>query len=161
MLDINDCQPYVRHMLAEHRRLHKLLQAAGNVVRKPSVNWSTQLCPLLIELRQELEHHFLQEEQGGCLEQAASYCPSLSADVRRIEAEHPRLLAKLKALIEQTASGRSSERDRQALEHAFASLSRDLYAHEAAEIESLRRGFGINVNDDEVGVAIAATSPLA
>ncbi len=83
------------------------------------------------------------------MEEAASYCPKLSTEVQRIEAEHPLLLAELDRLIAQATDGPASVGDRIAIENSFGELCRDLHAHEAAENALLRRGFGTNINGDE------------
>lgn len=157
MRDFHESRTYVQHLLAEHRRLHKMLQMAHVVIREAgqanTPDWQKLALRTLREVREELVHHFAEEEQGGCMEEAASHCPILSPELRRIEAEHPMLLAEVDRLIAQVADGRESAKDRVAIAHAFQELCRDLHAHEAAENELLRRGFGTNVNGDECDVS--------
>lgn len=103
------------------------------------------------QVREELEHHFAQEEAGGCLEEAVSRCPSLSAEVRRIEAEHPQLLDNVDRLIAQALDCDQSVEKQVDLGRGFDDLCRQLDAHEAAENVLLRKGFGANVNGGENG----------
>src|SRR5690349_5290104 len=101
----DECHCYVNHLIAEHRRLHRMLRLARNAICPPGSSESvpgTDIVKLLGEVRAELEHHFAEEEGGdGCLEEAVSRCPSLSDDARRIESEHPRLLEDIDRLIAQ------------------------------------------------------------
>lgn len=155
MRDYNECQPYVEHLVAEHRRLNSLLrQTRASIVGSGSPDQDArgaEVAEALRRLQAELVHHFQEEEGGGCLDEAISRCPRLSADVRRIEAEHQELLAKVASLVAQAADGEFSVQDRILLEAAFDDFCRQIRAHEAAENEVLRQGFGANVNGDENG----------
>jgi hypothetical protein len=100
-------------------------------------------------VRDELEHHFAEEESGGCMEEAVARCPALSAEADRIEAEHPELLHDVDRLIAQAVDGSHTTEKRVALEEAFDELCRNIDAHEKAENVLLRQGFGANVNGSE------------
>jgi iron-sulfur cluster repair protein YtfE (RIC family) len=155
MRDYNECQPYVDHLLAEHRRLHALLrQARSAIIQSGGPDRDASLADVaatLRHLREELKHHFAEEEVGGCLDEAVSRCPRLSAEARRIESEHPELLHEIDRLIAQALDGDQSVANRIALEKSFSDLCQQLHAHEAAENALLRQGFGTNVNGDENG----------
>src|SRR5688572_23467234 len=92
----DECRCYEDHLIAEHKRLDRMLRVARNAIMPLGAATgnvpAADIVKLLGEVREELQHHFAQEEGGGCLEEAVSRCPSLSDEVRRIEAEHPRLL---------------------------------------------------------------------
>lgn len=155
MRDYNECQPYVEHLVTEHRRLNGLLrQTRASIVGSGSPDQDAQgaeVAEALRRLQAELVHHFHEEEEGGCLDEAVSRCPQLSSDARRIEAEHGELLAKVAGLIAQAADGQITVQDRILLEAAFDDFCRQIRAHETAENEVLRQGFGANVNGDESG----------
>lgn len=155
MRDYNECQPYVNHLVTEHRRLNGLLrQTRASIVGSGSPDRDArgaEVVEALRRLQAELTYHFKEEEEGGCMDEAISRCPALSPDVKRIEAEHQDLLAKVASLITQAADGEISVQDRIALETAFDEFYRQIRAHEAAENEVLRQGFGANVNGDESG----------
>jgi hypothetical protein len=108
-----------------------------------------QIAETIRRLRMELVHHFAEEEEGGCLDEAVSRCPRLGPDARRIEAEHQELLAKLESLLAQATDGEISVQDRVALEGAFDDFCRQMRAHEAAESDVLRQAFGANINGGE------------
>src|SRR5262245_37229875 len=101
----HECCSYVEHLIAEHRRIHRMLRLAHHTII--GAQGSQQDAPpavvvrVLQQVREELEHHFAQEESGGCLHEAVSRCPPLSAEAHRIEAEHRELLQDVDRLIAQ------------------------------------------------------------
>jgi hypothetical protein len=155
MRDFNECRPYIEHLISEHRRLHRLLrQARVSIVQSGGPDGDVSFADVarvLQNLRGELEHHFAEEEAGGCLDEAVSRCPNLSAELRRIETEHPKLLAAVDRLIAQARRCDCNAHDRIALNLAFECLCRQLAEHEVAENKVLKQGFGTNLNGDENG----------
>lgn len=146
-----ECRCYVDHLIAEHRRLHRMLRAARNAIVPPTADAGNvpgaDIVKVLGEVREELEHHFAQEEGGGCLEEAVSRCPSLSNAVRRIEAEHPLLLESIDRLIAQAQDADQSVQGRIAVACEFDELCAQLNAHEGAENALLSKAFGEVVNE--------------
>jgi iron-sulfur cluster repair protein YtfE (RIC family) len=153
MRDYDECRPFIDHLLAEHRRLHKLIhQARTSIVQSggPDGDESCEgVAEILCNLRRELQQHFTEEEEGGCLDEAVSRCPRLSHDAQRLENEHVDLLAEVDRLIVEASDCGSHVENRVALQRDFDELCRQLHAHEAAENDLLRQGFGANVNGDE------------
>ncbi len=146
MIDYKDCQTYLDYAFAEHRRIHKLLQQARSAIQQTSGpdrdTTFAHVVQILRNVRNELARHFAEEDQGGCMEEAVSRCPRLGADVQRIEAEHPALLADIDRLIAQAEDGPETLANRVAIERGFDELCTELHAHEAAENAVLRAGFG-------------------
>src|SRR6188474_603770 len=143
MRDYNECRCYVEHLIAEHRRLHRMLRlaraaivASGGPDRDAP---GADIVRVLRQVREELDHHFAQEEAGGCLDEAVSRCPSLSAEAHRIETEHPQLLEGVDRLIAQALDSDQSVETRVALQRGFDNLCMQLNAHEAAENILLRK----------------------
>jgi len=154
MRTYEDCKTYVDHLLAEHRRLHRLLLDTRKLIAladSGTGDWAAKVVGLLRELRQELQSHFREEEEGGCLDEAVSFQPQLSADVKRIEAEHPQMLTEVARLIAQVEDGGKTPAEHLAVTTAFDELCRQLHTHEAAENEVLRRGFGANLETNGNG----------
>lgn len=153
MRDYEECRPYVDHLIAEHRRLHAMLhQARSSIVHSggPDRDVSVDdIVRVLRNIRGELEHHFTEEEAGGCLDEAVSRCPRLSAEVKRIEAEHPELLLEIDRLIAQALDSEQSVAHLVTMQRGFDDLCRQLCAHEAAENRILRQGFGTNLEEIE------------
>ena len=155
MRDYEECRPYIDHLLAEHRRLHRLIQQTRDMIVQsggPDGDSSyADVAKVLRNLRSELEHHFAEEEAGGCLDEAVSRCPRLSQDARRVEAEHPELLAEVDRLIVEASDCDCHVESRIVLQRDFDNLCHELHAHERAENDLLKQGFGTNVNGDENG----------
>ena len=155
MRDYSECRPYIEHLVSEHRRLNSLLrQTRASIVGSGSPDRDAsgaEVAAVLQRLYDELAHHFHEEEEGGGLDEAVSRCPRVSPDVRRIETEHVELLDKVKSLIAQAAHCEASLQERITLETAFDDFCRQIRAHETAENEVLRQGFGANVNGEENG----------
>lgn len=150
MRDYNECRCYVDHLIAEHKRLHRLLRGARSAIMPVDNSngnaTSSEMVKVLRGVREELQHHFTQEEAGGCLDEAVSRCPSLSAEAHRIEAEHPQLLKSIDRLIAQAQDSSQSVEGRIAVAREFEELCAQLDAHEGAENAMLRKGFGANMS---------------
>jgi hypothetical protein len=149
---------YVNHLMAEHRRLHRMLVIARAAMATDNPDWLAQFIRVLVDIRAELKCHFAEEEGGGCLDQAVSFLPSLSPEMRQIELEHPQLLATLDTLLAQAKDCRDTPADRVALRLAFEELCHALHAHEAAENDVLRKGFHVHMEDEGNGVAARPAS---
>ena len=148
------CRPYIDYWVALHRRLHALVHQARRAIKRDGRDEAAALAELthvLPLLRAELEHHFAEEDKGGCLEEAVSHCPRLSLEARRIEAEHPRLLDELDRLTARATA--ATPADLTVVEVDLEMFLRRLHSHEAAENELLRQGFGATVNGMDEPVA--------
>lgn len=153
MRTVDECRSYVDHLIAEHRRLHRMLRSAHSAMihaSGPDHDATTaDIIRVLRQVRDELAHHFTEEEGGGCLEEAVSHCPSLSTDSRRLQAEHPQLLESIDRLIAQAMDCDQSVQNRIELERGFDELCSQLNAHEAAENVLLRKGFGATLGSSD------------
>lgn len=138
-----DSRAYVEHLQREHHRLNRLLLEIGHEVEElvrvsqPGITFE-HVAQRLADLHQQLRSHFMEEETGGCLEEAVSRCPSLSEDCKRIIAEHAVLDRMLEQLVAQTRNQEVLSADVQRSYRAFAEKLR---AHEAAETRLLRMAF--------------------
>src|SRR5689334_15788109 len=94
---------YVERLLAEHRRLehliHRTLAALPDWESSRDADWLPSVIDGLAAIRQEAANHFLEEEMGGCLEEAVAHCPRLSHELTRAEREQRELLSDLDELI--------------------------------------------------------------
>jgi hypothetical protein len=153
MPEYDDYRCYVDHLIAEHRRLHRMVRLArAAIVGKYGPDQdatSADIVRVLRQMKDELTHHFTEEEEGGCLDEAVSRCPSLSTDARRLEAEHPQILEHVDRLIAQALDSGQSVEKQVMLQREFDELCQQLHAHEAAENILLRKAFGANINGDE------------
>src|SRR5262245_19785727 len=117
----DDVRPiYVEHILAEHRRLHAMLRLARSAILQsggPDRDATpADVARILRHVREELAHHFTEEEGGGCLEEAVSRCPRLSGQARSIQARHPELRRHIDSLITRVEAGEPSPASRIAIE---------------------------------------------
>jgi hypothetical protein len=153
MSEYEECRSYAQHLFAEHRRLHQFVTSVREAMLQAQPEsqdqWSNNVLPVLRQMREELARHFLEEEQGGCMEEAASYLPRLSPEVERIKTEHPALLERLDRLIAQAAEEPLTAEDRGALGQRFSQYCQDLHAHEAEENKVLQLGFATDINGEE------------
>src|SRR5688500_4735137 len=126
MRDYEECRPYINHLLAEHRRLHGMIGKARAAIRQmngPDHDATLQhLAQTLEQVRSELRQHFIEEEQGGCMEEAVSRCPRLADDAKRIRVEHPQILGELNRLIAECKDGPENFATRIAVERDFDEL---------------------------------------
>jgi hypothetical protein len=154
MRQLDDNFIYVKHLLAEHERLDHLIRRTlatfPNWEELDSTAWISRTIAGLKLIRSALTHHFRDEEQGGCLEEAVARCPALSADVQAIEAEHPQLLAELDSLIRRCgASTTCTANEAEEVQIAVQALVNKLRTHEALENRIMERGFGVCLEDRE------------
>jgi len=155
MRDDEESRCYVDHLVAEHRRLHAMLREmraaiVGSIEPDGDPSFA-KVAQVLGKLHGELEHHFAEEEKGGCLDEAVSRCPRLSPEARAIKAEHPEILAEIDRLIEQAAKLQPDHQNQFMIQQAFDRLYQRLCAHEAAENQLLAQGLGTSVNGDGNG----------
>ena len=143
MNDDEECVAYAEHLHHEHRRLNRLILEIGHEVAQlegPQADHGLlqRLETRITDLCDQLKAHFAEEEAGGCLEEAASRCPSLVGDIETILKEH-HLLDQLLCTLLSRVSDPAKPADIQATWQAFYSKIR---AHEAAETRLLRMAFG-------------------
>jgi hypothetical protein len=154
MVDVNESRPYVAHLRAEHRRLDaavRIIQGLfpASAVGSASFPSGEQLRQRLIALRDELERHFAEEEQGGCIEEAVCRCPSLSPKALELRLQHPILLEQLQRIIRRSEVVESLPRGGEGVERGFADFAEKLRGHEDAENRILQQAFGSSFDFDE------------
>jgi hemerythrin len=90
-------------------------------------------------LRDQLRKHFAQEENEGCLWEAASYNAALCNDVKKVLGEHPAMLSRIDEII--SAASKNESRAEWAAEalREFDKLARVLAEHESRETNILEK----------------------
>ncbi|PQO48001.1 hemerythrin domain-containing protein [Blastopirellula marina] len=99
-------------------------------------------------LRDNLVHHFREEEEGCCLDEAVARRPTLAAEAREIESEHPELLAELDGLINWLDEEPPLEITLQNARARLNAFAENLRRHEWREDALIRRGVGAFGVDD-------------
>jgi hypothetical protein len=146
---------YVDHMLAEHRHLDRLLRRTLAMLpaweEADNTHWLPRMVSGLAAIRNELAHHFHDEEQGGCLEEAVARCPALSTEARQVERQHDELLEHLDELISrcQTTAPPTPAQAR-AVDQEFRQIVREVKLHEAQEAHIIQRGFNVCLSGDSI-----------
>lgn len=142
----DDCRTYAEHLRIEHshidRSLEELQHLIANTAQWSKENPAPALLAGLVQLREQLAHHFREEEEGGCMEEAQSRSPSLLEDVRTLQAEHAGFLKTLDGLIAEAELLAKQPTDLQPLQTTFSGFLHQLHAHEAEENRILLFGFG-------------------
>jgi hypothetical protein len=137
----------VFHLNSDHRAVAEALRAIESRFMGSSEPFTREahLRSDLDALRDRLEWHFREEEQGGCLEEAVSRRPSLAAEVRRLEQEHPVLLNELRRVIDRLAAKRPEE-PLDAVKSELDAFARRLREHEESEDRVLEKGLNVNMD---------------
>lgn len=130
------------HILGQHRELHaQLLALRGALASRPEPQRLAGVRRMLESLRDHLRCHFEQEEKGGFMEESIARMPRLSASVREVMAEHPRLLAELDGLLERLPTGDISQAAWDEARRGFASFADHLLLHERNEHVVVQEGY--------------------
>ena len=141
MKGFSECQPFLVHLKAEHKRLETVTcEIETALVECTNRVYSPAVIGKVSRLRDELVAHFEEEKRGGCLEEALSRCPRLSEEALIIDREHVELIQQLNQLIEQTEVSRSLPDESFASD--FRRFAQGLRRHEARESRILMEAFG-------------------
>ena len=149
MNGFNHCGAYLEHLQAEHHRLNcALIEIHHQIVE---LNRTTQSQEVLAGVRQSLENllrelrnHFAEEEEGGCLEEAAARCPSLAPRTKDLMDEHPQLAQEMEQLLAITKDRTTNPK---ALRRQFEAFAKGLRAHQCAENRLLQTALGADAAD--------------
>ena len=150
----NEPYLYVQHMQSEHLKVDQLIRrtlAAVPTWEEPdAADWLPRMRNGLVQIHTELAHHFREEEQGACLEEAVARRPQLSSEVQRIGKQHDELLARLSELIDRCqCCSKLTAQQSKAIEQELREVVRDLRAHEALENKIMQEGFGVCLKSED------------
>ena len=148
--DYENCLAYVTHLRDEHERIDARMSAIADAWE--DCQKSPQSREVLLRLLGEMElllaqlaHHFREEEEDGCLEEAAAREPHLCHRVDTLEHAHPGLTEQLESLVARVR-GLTQPRDTiEQLQAAYTDFAAQLQSHEEAENEVLAKAFGIDL----------------
>jgi iron-sulfur cluster repair protein YtfE (RIC family) len=153
MMRDEDCRPYVEHLILEHRRLHEVLAQTQHSLAElgraqQPAREANDIAQRLRDLRDELNRHYAEEEAGGCMEEALLRCPSITPEVKRVQAEHPALKQEMDLLVAKAAKLAPVPSDWAELKRDFEEFAAKLRMHETAEDRILLYGFGAEAMDE-------------
>ena len=153
MRDPDECRPYVMHLHTAHHRIHTMVHDVQSMFAQASTQHLQQFGPQLAErlggLRRGLAHHFTEEEQGGCIEEAICHCPSLSREADELEEQHGKLLDLLDNMIRFASATLTTLESVKEIEAEFREFTKRLHVHETAENRILQQAFGFAVEGEE------------
>lgn len=138
-------ESWALHLRLEHQRVCEALRAVEAAVNCWTESPQTSDAVVrhrLGRLRVLLERHFREEEQGGCLDEAAARVPRIGRAVEALYGEHAGLLALLDKVIGATKTDDEYDPPCDEVRAALFDFAQALRAHERAESEILRWGFG-------------------
>src|SRR5687768_1844042 len=127
MHQVEHCNTYAEDLRAEHRQIHACVRKIQNALFMDTAS-RCDLLRQLSALDATLRRHFVEEEEGGCLEEAVSRCPCVSAEADASLRQHAGLLEELQALslaLEATGPGTPTA----AVEAEFDRFAKSLLAH--------------------------------
>ena len=134
----------LEHLLGQHRDLHaRLLALRADFAAEHDAGAPPPKAvrDRLLELRDHLRDHFVQEEQGGFLEESIARMPRLSVAAREVVADHPRLLAELDTLLDRLPAQDVRDESWDEAAHGFAAFTEHLLAHERNENAVVQQGY--------------------
>jgi len=134
----------LEHLLGQHRDLHaRLLALRADFAAEHDAGAPPPKAvrDRLLELRDHLRDHFVQEEQGGFLEESIARMPRLSVAAREVVADHPCLLAELDALVNKLPAQDVRDESWDEAARGFAAFTEHLLAHERNENAVVQQGY--------------------
>jgi hypothetical protein len=151
MIHAHNSLAYTNHLHREHERLKRMLceidhEFARLIPYGQFAAARVELAQRMHDLRNELLRHFSEEEDGGCLEEAITCCPSLGAQGSSILKEHALFRQMLDNLVEQA---RDVDVSSARLQCNYQQFAEELRAHERAETRLLQMAFGESAECDD------------
>jgi hemerythrin len=140
----------VQQVRTEHRELHQRVKQVRDqlkALRGPLMSAAdpADLRRALSELREYVTHHFCQEENGGCLEEAVVRMPKLAHELTLLEKQHQSLRADIDRLVDEVPTGESTGAAWKQTADDFEQFVRDLFTHEAGEEKLFQVGLNQEV----------------
>jgi hypothetical protein len=134
-----------RHLRCRLQKLEQLFTTQNNEL--PTPLHMNKLHRELAELRQQLRELYLQEEEGGLLEEAIAQRPAIGPHVTALNHEHPGLLAETEKLLVYCQGTPVSAEHWQALGEQYRGLKRKLCEHELQSTRLVQAGFNFDCHE--------------
>lgn len=144
MRTFDDVGTTTRYLCVEHQRLNRLLLEARHRIdawrAAGGPHMPADVRAALDNIQAEVQRHFAQEDQEGCLEEAACQRPDLGPERSRLLHEHGRLLDEIHCLCDADCD-EGKTFDLAGFVREFEKLYERLQAHEEAESQMMRQAF--------------------
>lgn len=128
-------------LLEEHQQLQKILSQVGTMLATRS-EASSRVAEKITALCDSVASHFAHEEEGGYMSGAIAAAPHFGPWAKKLEAQHPQLLGRLKQLKTLGEQRIRSSGWWEQLETEFGEFASQFLEHEQAENCLLQEAFG-------------------
>lgn len=102
----------------------------------------------IMQIRDKLALHFLQEEDGGYLEEAIGRLPSVARPAATLQREHGELLALIDAIVADARPIADPQPAWKYLAQEFERFCKCLLSHETAENALRSRAFNVDLSTE-------------
>jgi hypothetical protein len=139
---------YVTQLRSEHQHVKHCLGRIEQHLRscrqgQRPADCLDELIRSLVDLREELGHHFAEEQAGGVVEEAVTHTPSLGREAADLEHENLKLLKLVDRLIDKL---RAAPKSTKKIEKEYRRLVQRICEHEAEESRIIEESFGMDVD---------------
>jgi hypothetical protein len=144
MKNESTCLTFLKKLQVDHRHLDsellKIRAAFHMALERPRDSAERRhVAQALRVLRDQLERHFQQEENEGCLWEAASYNATLCGAVKQVLGQHPLILNHIDSIIAEVENNETKADWAAPALQGFDNLARVLAEHEQRESMILER----------------------
>ncbi len=133
-----------REIAREHKRLSSHLGTLLRILTERQ-RASVEIAVEFEKLKDELVHHFHEEDDGGFFEGIVDHAPRLSERIAALREEHVQLLEQLNELQAKADVPSASLEWWEDMEHSFHEFSCELMRHEHRENEILQEAYGVDI----------------
>lgn len=149
MEPLGNVQPYLEQALAEHHELHafadSILRLLATPPREVMAEHFETVVARMKELRDRLQAHFAQEEEGGYLDEAVSRAPNVAAQAAALQRQHQRFVELGDQIIERAGAAKDWRHRWNELGPEVQRFIARLVAHEEAENALLAKAFNVDL----------------
>jgi iron-sulfur cluster repair protein YtfE (RIC family) len=141
---ITTASPVVFAIDEEHQRLDRMYGNIRTALSQESAPLGL-LRSLFSELAEEVERHFVHEEDGGYFDEVVEMAPHLGATVQKLQMEHGDLLETLEAMHGLLAEAEDTESWRQAVRQDFEAFLHQCKEHESRENSLVQEAYSQDI----------------
>lgn len=152
MAENDGFETYTRHICVEHQRLNRLLlETRHRIDAWRATGGRLTPADVIAELhavRAELQHHFAEEEEEGCLEEAMCRYPALAPQANQLLQEHRGILADMDRLCASAQQGAEQGLEVGDFVIEFQRIYDLLQDHEARESRVVQQAFSASLDTE-------------
>jgi iron-sulfur cluster repair protein YtfE (RIC family) len=134
----------LKRIQEEHHELRELLGKIHQALTQHRQDIA-EVSSLLNTLKDQIEEHFREEEEGGFFEQITDQAPRLQHRAGEVRDQHADLSERISQLCVQASTGSGDESWWQEMERQFHDFSKELMHHEGRENELLQDAYAQDI----------------